>query len=68
MTWDFLKKKKKEKEKRGEYPMYLVQYPRNHTTTKVPGLGPTVELVGSMAQDSVQKKKKRKKKEEQQKK
>ena len=42
--------------------MYPVQYPRNHTTTKVPGLGPTVELVGSMAQDSVQKKKKKKKK------
>ena len=44
--------------------MYLVQYPCNHTTTKVPGLGPTAKLIETMAQDSVktQKKKKKKKK------
>ena len=40
--------------------MYLVQYLRSKTTTKVPNLGPTVRLVGTMAQDSVQKEKKKK--------
>ena len=31
--------------------MYLIQYPRNHITTGVPGLGPTVKLVETMAKD-----------------
>ena len=35
--------------------MYPVQYLRNKTTTGVPDPGPTVRLVGTMAQDSVQK-------------
>ena len=41
--------------------MYLVQYPCNHTTTKVPGLGPTAKLIETMAQDSVKTQKKKKK-------
>ena len=49
MTRAWKKKKKK------EYPMYPVQYPRNHTTTRVPGPGPTEKLVRTMAQDSIQK-------------
>ena len=36
--------------------MYPSQYSRNHTTTGVPGLGPTAKLVGTMAQDSGKKK------------
>ena len=39
--------------------MYLVQYPCNHTTTKVPGPGPTAKLIETMAQDLVKKKKKK---------
>ena len=35
--------------------MYLVQYLRNKTTTGVPDLGPTIKLVGTMAQDLVKK-------------
>ena len=40
--------------------MYLVQYLHNKTTTRVPDPGPTVRLVGTMAQDSVQKERKKK--------
>ena len=36
--------------------MYPVQYLRNKTTTRVPGPGPIVKLVGTMVQDSVYKK------------
>ena len=43
--------------------MYPVQYLRNHTTTRVPSPGPTAKILGTMAQDSVQKKKKKKKRE-----
>ena len=57
MTWDLEKKKKKER----EHPMYPVQYLHNNTTIRVPDLGPTAKLVGTMAQDSVQKGKKKKK-------
>ena len=39
--------------------MYLVQYLRIKTTTRVTDPRPTAKLVGIMAQDSVQKKKKR---------
>ena len=42
--------------------MYPVQYLHNNTTIRVPDLGPTAKLVGTMAQDSVQKGKKKKKK------
>ena len=67
MTWDFFFKKNKKKiiikkkKKKGEHPMYPVQYPCNHTTTKVPGPGPTAKLIETMAQDSVKTKKKKKK-------
>ena len=40
--------------------MYPVQYLHNNTTSRVPDLGPTAKLVGTMAQDSVQKGKKKK--------
>ena len=40
-------KKEKEKEK---HTMYLVQYLRKNTTTRVPGLGPTAKFVGTMVQ------------------
>ena len=56
MTWDLEKKKKKKR----EHPMYPVQYLHNNTTIRVPDLGPTAKLVGTMAQDSVQKGKKKK--------
>jgi len=36
--------------------MYPIQYPCNHTTTRVPSPGPTAKLVRTMAQGSVQKK------------
>ena len=42
--------------------MYLVQYLRIKTTTRVTDPRPTAKLVGIMAQDSVQKKKKRREK------
>ena len=54
-----LRKKKKKRER--EHPMYPVQYLHNNTTIRVPDLGPTAKLVGTMAQDSVQKGKKKKK-------
>ena len=42
--------------------MYLVQYLRNKITIGVPDPGPTIKLVGTMAQDSVRKREKRRKK------
>ena len=42
--------------------MYPVQYLHNKTTTRVPDSGPTVKLVGTMAQDSIRKREKRGKK------
>ena len=59
MVHDLGLRKKKEKKKR-EHPMYPVQYLHNNTTIRVPDLGPTAKLVGTMAQDSVQKGKKKK--------
>ena len=41
--------------------MYSVQYLWSKATTRVPDPGPTVRLVGTMAQDLVQKKKKKEK-------
>ena len=38
------------------HPMYPIQYLRSKTTTRVPDPGPTIRLVGTMAQDSMQKK------------
>ena len=39
--------------------MYPIHYLRSKTTTRVLDPGPTVKIVGIMAQDSMQKKKKR---------
>ena len=39
--------------------MYPIHYLRSKTTTRVLDPGPTVKLVGIMAQDSMQKKKKK---------
>ena len=47
MTWDLKKK--------GEHPMYPIQYLRKDTTTRVPNPGPTAKLVGTMAHDSIKK-------------
>ena len=49
-----LRKKRKKRKKKS--PMYPVQYLCSKTTTRVLGPGPTTKLVGTMAQDSVQKK------------
>ena len=46
------------KKKKRNHPMYLVQYLRSKTTTRVPNPGPTAKLERIMAHDSVHKKKK----------